>query len=60
MIPLINTKIPMANFYYKKIYTRVLFFLTKQRSGRHSNKAGQQTVPLVFTHKNDKALIMIK
>ena len=51
---LIHSKIPMAYFYYKNINTRVLFF-PYQTTWRHSNKAGEQAVPLVATHKNDKA-----
>ena len=52
---LIHSKIPMAYFYYKNINTRVLFFFPYQTTWRHSNKAGEQAVPLVATHKNDKA-----
>ena len=46
-------------FIIKNINTARSFFFSPQ-TWLHSNKAVQHAVPLIATHMNDKALIMIK
>ena len=49
---------PLVYFHYKNIYTLRSFF-SFHTTWIHCNNAVQQAVPLIATHINDKALIMI-
>ena len=56
------TKIDMVYFHYKShwyLYSARVLFFSFHTTWRHSNKVVKQAVPLIATHINDKAFIMI-